>query len=224
MIVLAIDTAFDACSAAIVSGGDVLWAEQRIIGKGHSEILPPMIAAGLSAAKVAPAEIDRIGVVIGPGAFAGVRVGVAFARGFSIGLHAGVSGISSNEALAASLPPGEGLIATVFDARRGQVYAALHDADLDALLPPFVASPDEAAARLSDAANGARLRIAGSGSALVGMRHQHTEQNVLHADPVAIARRAAARPSTRELPAPLYLRPPDAAPSAGSIFAGFPPP
>ncbi|MDZ7629352.1 MAG: tRNA (adenosine(37)-N6)-threonylcarbamoyltransferase complex dimerization subunit type 1 TsaB [Parvularculaceae bacterium] len=223
MIILAIDTAFDACSAAIISGSNVLWAEQRIIGKGHSEILPPMVATGFAAAKITPKDIGRIGVVVGPGAFAGVRVGVAFARGFRIGLEAGLVGITSNEALAASLPPGEGLIATVFNARRGQVYAALHDAAVNALLPPFVASPDEAAARLSAVAGGAQIRLAGSGAALMITNSQYTEEKALHADPVAIARRAAIRPVAPELPTPLYLRPPDAAPSSGSIFAGLAP-
>ncbi|HBS32174.1 MAG TPA: tRNA (adenosine(37)-N6)-threonylcarbamoyltransferase complex dimerization subunit type 1 TsaB [Parvularcula sp.] len=223
MITLAIDTAFDACSAAILSGGDVLWAEQKIIGKGHSEVLPPMVAAGLRASGVAPKEIARIGVVVGPGAFAGVRVGLAFARAFRLGLKADVAGITSHEALAASLPPGVGLIATVFDARRGQVYAALHDADLRELTAPFVATPSEAAARLSGAACGARLRVAGSGKALVAFGHQFTDEPLQHADPAAIARRAALRAPAGALPAPLYLRPPDAAPSKGSLFDGLSP-
>lgn len=220
MITLAIDTAFDACSAAILSGDDILWAEQRIIGKGHSEVLPPMVAAGLKSAGVAPKEIARIGVVIGPGAFAGVRVGLAFARAFRLGLPADIVGVTSHEALAASLPPGAGLIATIFDARRGQVYAALHDAGLTELVAPFVASPAEAAARLTAAAP---VRVAGSGRGLVALDRPPTEEETLYADPAALARRAASKPRPPELPAPLYLRPPDAAPSAGSIFDGLQP-
>jgi tRNA threonylcarbamoyladenosine biosynthesis protein TsaB len=204
MITLAIDTAFDACSAAILSGGDILWTEQRIIGKGHSEVLPPMIAAGLRAAKVEPKTISRISVVIGPGAFAGVRVGLAFARAFRLGLEADVIGVTSHEALAASLPPGADLIATVFDARRGQVYAALHDAGLNELIAPFVATPD-----------------AGSGKALVALDRPPAEEELLYADPAAIARRGAMRAPSAALPVPLYLRPPDAAPSKGSLFDGL---
>jgi tRNA threonylcarbamoyladenosine biosynthesis protein TsaB len=223
MITLAIDTAFDACSAAIVSGDDVLWAEQRIIGKGHSEVLPPMVAAGLRSAGVAPNGIARIGVVIGPGAFAGVRVGLAFARAFRLGLQADVAGVTSHEALAASLPPGADLIATVFDARRGQVYAALHDARLNELIAPFVATPEDAAARLSAGVGGARLRVAGSGKALVALDRQSAEETTLYAGPAAIARLAARRTPSAALPVPLYLRPPDAAPSKGSLFDGLQP-
>jgi len=221
MIILSIDTAFDACSAATLSGDDILWTEQQIIGKGHAEALPPMIARGLRAARIAPRDIDRIGVVIGPGAFAGVRVGLAFARAFRIGLKADVVGLTSNEALAASLAPGRGLIASVFDARRGQVYAALHDAMLAELLAPFVASPAGAAEAIMAAANGAPLRLAGSGAFLLAPHTGGAIDAVAHIDPVALARHAAAKPRSLSPPAPLYLRPPDAAPAAASLFAGL---
>lgn len=221
MIVLAFDTAFDACSAAILRGDDVLWAERRIIGKGHSEALPPMVASGLAAASVTPAAIDRIGVVIGPGAFAGVRVGLAFARAFRIGLNADIVGVSSTHALAASLAPHAGPTAIVFDARRGQVYAALYDAALTEVVPPFVARPSEATAKILDAAAPGPLRLAGSGAPLVIHGHRAMVDPALHADPVAIARLARATPPSAAAPAPLYLRPPDAAPAAASPLAGL---
>ncbi len=219
--ILSLDTAFDACSAAILSGDDVLWAEQRIIGKGHAEVLPPMVASGLKAAHVPPGVIDRIGVVIGPGAFAGVRVGLAFARAFRIGLKADVVGLSSHEALAASLAPADGFTAPVFDARRGQVYAALYDASLNELLAPFVASHDAAAAAIASSAGAAPLRLAGSGASLLKLDRPYTRDPTLHVDPAALARRAAGKPASPVPPAPLYLRPPDAAPAAASLFAGL---
>jgi tRNA threonylcarbamoyladenosine biosynthesis protein TsaB len=224
MIVLAFDTAFDACSAAILRGDDVLWAERKIIGKGHSEALPPMVASGLSAARVTPAAIDRIGVVIGPGAFAGVRVGVAFARAFPLGLKADVVGVSSTQALAATLAPPAGPTAIVFDARRGQVYAALYDASLKELVPPFVASPEEAARKLSEAAGVPTLRLAGSGAGLLALASAAVIDAALYADPVAIARRARTLAPASAPPVPLYLRPPDAAPAAACLFAGSGPP
>ena len=221
MIVLALDTAFEACSAAILSGDYVLWTEQKIIGKGHSEVLPPMIADGLRAAGVAPRDVDRIGVVVGPGAFAGVRVGLAFARSFRLGLKADVAGVASNEALAASLAPGAALIAAVFDARRGQVYAALYGADLAEIIGPFVAGPEEASARISAAATAAPLRLAGSGAGLLRLDRPYTVDSSIHIDPVALARRAATAPASPAPPGPLYLRPPDAAPAAASLFSGL---
>ena len=221
MILLGIDTAFDACSAAIVSGDDVLWAERRIIGKGHSEVLPPMVAAGLNSSGVGPAAITRIGVVIGPGAFAGVRVGLAFARAFRIGHEADVAGVTSTQALAASLSHHEGATAVIFDARRGQVYAALYGEDGEAIVPPFVAAPEAAAARLSAGAEGRRLRLAGSGAGLVEINRPYTVDPAIWADPAAIAALAARRPAAAVLPQPLYLRPPDAAPAAATLFSGL---
>lgn len=221
MIVLALDTAFDACSAAILSGKDILWSEQRIIGKGHSEVLPPMVAAGLRSAGVRPAEVDRIGVVIGPGAFAGVRVGLAFARAFRIGLKADVVGLTSTAALAMSLAPFDGLTAIAFDARRGQVYAALYDAGGGERLAPFVAAPEAAAERLGAEAKGAAMRLAGSGAGLIAPHGPYTIDPEVCADPSAIARRAALGPPSEAMPQPLYLRPSDAAPAAASLFLGL---
>ncbi|MFN0024213.1 MAG: tRNA (adenosine(37)-N6)-threonylcarbamoyltransferase complex dimerization subunit type 1 TsaB [Parvularculaceae bacterium] len=221
MLILSIDTAFDACSAAITDGIAVLWMDQKIIGRGHSEILPPMVAGGFGIAGVGARDLGRIGVVIGPGAFAGVRVGLAFARALRIGLKAEVVGVSSNEALAASMALGPEFLAPVFDARRGQVYAALYDAALNECLAPFVAAPAEASARIAAAAGAGRLTLAGSGAALMTLDRPYTVDPVMHADPVALARRAGQKPASLTLPAPLYLRPPDAAPARASLFAGF---
>lgn len=219
MKTLAIDTSFEACSAAILDDDRTLWAETKIIGRGHAETLPLMVARGLGAAGLTVCELDRIGVVIGPGAFAGIRVGLAFARGLCLGTGVKAVGVSSLKALAASVAP-EGLLAPVFDARRGQVYAALYDRSLRELIEPFVASPEEAARRLMDA-GAAALTFAGSGAGLVAP-HFTAPVSVSAAttiDPLALARLSAAAPLPPSPPAPLYLRPPDAAPSAGSPFA-----
>lgn len=218
MRVLAVDTSFDACSAAILDGEKVLWHDQRVIGRGHSEVLPVMVAAGIDAAGFKASDFDRIGVVIGPGAFAGVRVGLAFARAFCLGTKAKAVGVSSLKALAASVEQ-NGLIAPVFDARRGQVYAALYDASLRELIEPFVAAPAEASRRLSGEAR-ERLILAGSGAPLISFYlsapFETSPVSLIH--PVAVARLAMSAALPSSPPAPLYLRPPDAAPSAGGLF------
>lgn len=218
MKVLAIDTSFEACSAAIVDDGDVAWAETKVIGRGHSEILPVMVAEGLATAGIAVRDLDRIGVVIGPGTFAGIRVGLAFARGLCLGTGVRAVGVTSLKALAAGCEPHE-FIAPIFDARRGQVYAALHDRSLRELIEPFVASPADAAWRLSGGA-ASSLTLAGSGAALVAphLGAAFAISATTTIDPAALARLAAAAPAPSSPPSPLYLRPPDAAPSRGSLF------
>lgn len=218
MKVLAIDTAFEACSAAIVDDGHVAWAETRMIGRGHSEVLPVMAAEGLRAVGIAVRDLDRVGVVVGPGAFAGIRVGLAFARGLCLGTGVRAVGVTSLRALAASNGPHE-FIAPVFDARRGQVYAALYDRSLRELIEPFVASPADAARRLSGGA-ASSLTLAGSGAALIAphLSAAFTISATTTIDPAALARLVAAAPAPSSPPSPLYLRPPDAAPSRGSLF------
>jgi tRNA threonylcarbamoyladenosine biosynthesis protein TsaB len=220
MRVLAIDTSFEACSAALAEGEQVLWRETRMIGRGHSEVLPVMASAGLASAGLTVRDLDRIGVVVGPGAFAGVRVGLAFARGLCLGTKARAVGVTSLTALAASVGSAR-ITAPVFDARRGQVYAALFDASLRERIAPFVASPEAAAARLLAQAGGEPLTLAGSGAGLVApfLRGGFEMSEIAVIDPDALARLTLLADAPASPPAPLYLRPPDAAPPRKSLFA-----
>ncbi|MEZ5920845.1 MAG: tRNA (adenosine(37)-N6)-threonylcarbamoyltransferase complex dimerization subunit type 1 TsaB [Parvularculaceae bacterium] len=215
MRVLAFDTAFDACSVAILESEKTLWSNTDIIGRGHAEVLPPMAARALEESNLKIADFDRIGVVTGPGAFAGIRVGVAFARGLALASGIEAHGVSSLRALHASAPQFEADAACVFDARRGQVYAALYAAGGTELIAPFVAAPDDAATRIRRAAY-----ILGNGAVLVNEFLPNAKQaNVTTIDPVAIARLVAGAPPSSLMPLPIYLRPPDAAPGKASPFA-----
>ncbi len=222
MIVLGLDTALKSCAVAILREGEAAGDNFAPMEKGHAEHLAPMVAKTLKEAGISPGDLDRIGVVIGPGGFAGVRVGLAFARGFAIGLKAKVTGVTSLEALAAALPA-KGLRAAVIDARRGQVYAALYDEGSYPVLDSFVAGPEEARERLADAAGARRVAVTGDGLALLGPLPADwdaaTARTVI--DAKIVARLAAAAPEPVAPPSPLYLRPPDAARAEPSPFAGL---
>src|SRR6266478_4908642 len=84
--VLAIDTALEACSAAILDTerGDGVTSRSLPMARGHAEALVPLIAAIMSDANVEFTELDRIAVTVGPGSFTGLRVGVAAARGIAL--------------------------------------------------------------------------------------------------------------------------------------------
>ncbi|MEM9707064.1 MAG: tRNA (adenosine(37)-N6)-threonylcarbamoyltransferase complex dimerization subunit type 1 TsaB, partial [Pseudomonadota bacterium] len=194
-------------------------------------------------ASVAPQEIDRIGVVVGPGAFAGVRVGLAFARAFSLGLKAACIGVTSLEALAASAFPERQTpdiasaearrtyyVAPVIDARRGQVYAALYDAQGAAIVDPFVAAPDAALETITASmgasapkpdAGEAKVFILGDGAGLIDGPPDWRRLERLAIDPSMVARMAMAKEVMATRPAPLYLRPPDAKAPQQSLFAGL---
>ena len=82
MRVLAIDTALEACSVAVLDTerGDIVAAETLPMTRGHAEALVPLLARVMDKAAVAFSELDRIAVTTGPGSFTGLRVGISAAR------------------------------------------------------------------------------------------------------------------------------------------------
>ncbi len=227
MLVLGFDTALQSCSVAIMRDGKLLAEVAEPLVKGHAERLAPMVAEALSAAGVAMADVDRVGVVVGPGGFTGVRVGLAFARGAGVGGKIEVVGVTSLAALAANVEAdAETLIAPVIDARRGQVYAALYGANGDVRAAPFVATPEEAAAKLKAASATQRVLTVGTGAPLLPASNSQWSSSAApdQLDAKIVARLAAAAPTPAAPPAPLYLRGPDAKPQAPSRFRADPAP
>jgi tRNA threonylcarbamoyladenosine biosynthesis protein TsaB len=100
MRVLAIDTALEACSVAVLDTEGRARSRSLPMARGHAEALLPLVATVMSDARTEFDELDRIAVTVGPGSFTGLRVGVAAARG--IGLAAGkpVVGLTTLAAIA----------------------------------------------------------------------------------------------------------------------------
>ncbi len=86
MLILAIDTALDACAAAVldIDAGRLIAQESQAMKRGHAEALMPLIARVIKAAGIAFAALDRIAVTTGPGSFTGLRVGLSAARGIAL--------------------------------------------------------------------------------------------------------------------------------------------
>jgi tRNA threonylcarbamoyladenosine biosynthesis protein TsaB len=99
MLILAINTAGDACEAALARDGAMLAARSEPMTQGHDARLAPVVEEVMREAGAAFADLDRIAVVVGPGSFTGVRVGVAFARGLALAVDIPAVGVSSLEAL-----------------------------------------------------------------------------------------------------------------------------
>lgn len=208
MIVLALDTALGACSAAVTRDGQALAAMSEPMTRGHQERLASLVQETMFEAGVAFADLDRIGVTVGPGSFTGLRVGLAFAKGLGLALGKPCIGVGVLEALAAS-NPGQGLTVAVIDAKRGQVYVQVFDAAA-ALMAPDALPIEDAAARLAELWRGGPVRLVGPGGHLLA--EVAPEIEILERagpDPLAVCALAAARPA--DVPArPLYLRAPDA--------------
>lgn len=206
MIVLGLDTCLSACSAAVIDGDRVLASRREPMTRGHQERLGPLVAEVMAEAGLGFDRLDRIGVTVGPGSFTGLRVGIAFAKGLSTALGIPAVGVAALEALAATAP--KGLTAAAIDARRGQIYFQAFS-DAVALSDPEALSLEDAAARLVVLQREGPVAILGSAAQALGGRDSDSPEAP---DPVDIARLAAVR--TLVPLQPLYLRPPDARPSA----------
>jgi tRNA threonylcarbamoyladenosine biosynthesis protein TsaB len=207
VIILALDTCLDACSVAAWADGRTLAVRSEPMARGHQERLAPMAAEVLADAGLAPADLDRIGVTVGPGSFTGLRVGLAFAKGLALALDRPCIGVGTLEALA--LGAGEGFVAAAVDARRERLYLQAFDAGRPVMAPDILDIP-VAAARLAELWNGGPARLVGSGAPLVAAVLPGAEIDPLAVpDSAVIARLAAAR-TPGPPPRPLYLRAPDA--------------
>jgi len=203
MLVLALDTALETCSAALVRGGRVLAARSEPMARGHQERIAPLVDELTSEAGIAFSELDRIGVTRGPGSFTGLRVGLAFAKGLGFALGRPVVGIGTLQALAAGVA---GPAAAVIDARRDQIYVQAFG-DGEPLTPPEALRVEDAALRLVPFRP---TRLVGPGAALLAKAFPGAEVAAGGVDPVALAGLVAAAPEPRTAPEPLYLRAPDA--------------
>lgn len=205
MITLGLDASGAACAAAIIEDGDVRARQSETIGRGHAERLAGLTQAALSEAGLEPAALDRIGVIAGPGAFTGLRVGVAFARGLGLTLGVPALGLSALEVWARAVnPDGDRPVLAAHDARRGDLAWAVYGPGQrsEMRLTPISEAADAARA-LNDPI------VTGSGAALLGAALGQTLTASGPPDIVLTAKIAAARHDLT--PAlPLYQRPPDA--------------
>lgn len=205
MRILVIDTALEACTAAVFDNELLTGLRAETMARGHSERLGGFVRDAVSEAGCGFAAIDRIGVTVGPGSFTGLRVGLAFAQGLGAALDCPVVGISTLAALAWTVDGGRGRTAAVIDARRGQVYLQRFEEGRPASVPEAL-SLDAAAAALGSA--GGEWRLTGSGASLLG----GADQGAAAPSPLALATLAGHLDPGNHPPRPLYLRAPDATP------------
>lgn len=103
MLILSIDTALDACAAAVLdtSAGGAIALESQPMKRGHAEALMPLIARVMKASGIGFAALDRIAATTGPGSFTGLRVGLSAARGIALAAGKPVVGVTTLTAYAA---------------------------------------------------------------------------------------------------------------------------
>lgn len=218
MLTLAIDCSARFCSAALYRDDEdrILAAASPDIGRGHAEQLPSVVQLVLAEAGMDLSGLNRIGVTIGPGSFAGIRVGVAFARGLALALHVPVVGVGSLEAIAipAARRSHQPVLA-VLDARRDHVWAILVD-DAGTQIHPATELTPEAATGWALARD---CKIIGSGAPLLAAIDPSLKSRII-GDSIApeiadVAQLAAGLDPDANPAEPRYLRDADAKPQTG---------
>jgi tRNA threonylcarbamoyladenosine biosynthesis protein TsaB len=218
MLVLAIDTALAACSAAVLETrqGAVLASETIEMTRGHAEAIMPMIARVMDEAEIEFRELDRIAVTTGPGSFTGLRVGISAARGIALAAGKPAIGLSTLAAFAAPHIAADDMMAvsSVIDARHDHVYLQVFGSGGRTVVPPRIAPLREA---LRASLTGT-TRLVGSAAQALAAIWPKNERPPAAVDQRGapdvgwVARLGAAAAESSSPPKPLYLRAPDAQP------------
>jgi tRNA threonylcarbamoyladenosine biosynthesis protein TsaB len=219
MLILAIDTALDACAAAVLDteAGGLIAQESQAMKRGHAEALMPLIARVIEQSGIGFAGLDRIAVTTGPGSFTGLRVGISAARGIALAANKPVVGVTTLTAYAAPVVSqnGEQPVISAIDARHDQVYLQVVSGNGSSLIWPQAAPIEEAL----EASRFGVPHLVGNAARILADRWPADapppfKVDALPAPDIAWVGWLGAAVSPDTAPArPFYLRAPDAKPS-----------
>lgn len=214
--ILALDSATAACSVAVLSSGRIVARRFAPMATGHAQALVPLIETVMAESGVAFPALDHIAVTVGPGAFTGLRVGLAAAQGIALATGKPLGGVTTLEAVAhaVDMHAREGTVLLVaIESKRRELFVQSFAADLSPLDAPAAVLPENLCTHVppgalvvaGDAAVRAEEALAKCG------RRASIITDAAHPDAAHVAAVAAARLAAGGalLPArPLYLRAP----------------
>lgn len=191
MKLLALDTATEACSVALMVDGHTL-SRYDVAGRSHTARLPAMLQELMAAAGLSYAQLDGYVCGVGPGSFAGVRIGVGFIKGLALAHERPVVAVSSLQMLALpALDAGAAQVLTAIDARMDEVYFAAWARGEDGL--PQALAPAQVTAPAQVDVHGGDWHAAGSGwHSYADALRSATGANLLAVDGAALPRAADA--------------------------------
>src|SRR6185312_15240530 len=216
MLILALDTALDACAAAVLDtrAGKLIAVESQSMKRGHAEALMPLIARVMKESGLPFAALDRIAVTTGPGSFTGLRVGLSAARGIGLAAAKPVVGLTTLAAYAAPVVSEgrEDPVISAIDARHDQVYFQVVSGNGSSLVRPKVAPIAEAL----EASRFGAPHLVGNAAKILAERWPADAPPPVEVDPLPapdinwVAWLGAAVNPATALARPFYLRAPDA--------------
>ena len=229
MLTLALDTTTRTGSVAVIRGDTLLSVVHGDATRTHGERLPAELETAMQLAGVNARELQLLVVASGPGAFTGLRIGLAAIQGLAMVLQAPTIAISALDALARcardEYHARDVVIATWMDAQRGEVFAAVYDppsasgADSIPAEPPVVAAPEHVLDRLHESGRSHFLFIGDGATRYREAIERATSNSLIVETPAALAPFLARLGSHRAARGdagpphalqPLYVRRPDA--------------
>ncbi len=130
MKILAVETATEACSAALLIQGEVS-ERWELAPRAHTRLILPMIDSLMAEAGLLPNQLDALAFGCGPGSFTGVRIATAVVHGIALGADLPVLPVSTLAALAQDYYDGHAALTlfTAMDARMGEIFWGIYQRD-----------------------------------------------------------------------------------------------
>lgn len=167
---LCLETALSACSVCLAEDDTLIAEAGSDIPNSASDHIHRLADTVLQTAGWQLRDLQAIAVSIGPGSYTGLRIGLAAAKGYAYALSIPIVTVSTLQAMAWGLKHRQGIdadrYAPAIDARRDEIFWAMYDRNLQALLPEAPLIVDEAAGKYFEP--GLRYALPGSGATKIG--------------------------------------------------------
>ncbi|MBO8126288.1 MAG: tRNA (adenosine(37)-N6)-threonylcarbamoyltransferase complex dimerization subunit type 1 TsaB [Firmicutes bacterium] len=171
MNLLAFDSSTPVGSVAVLSGGEVKAELTLSVQRTHSEHLMPAVEEVVAASGLNLEQLDALAVGTGPGSYTGIRIALGTAMGIGYALNLPVVGIPTLDTLAMAVWPAPGVVVSLLDARRNEVYCGIYRTKPR---PPYLIQQEEPAVEkltsLPQKVQGEPVTFVGPGALL----HQET--------------------------------------------------
>lgn len=149
MRILYVDTSSSFLYTSIYEDGKIIAHCNEEYGQSLSEVALPKIVEMFQKNNLSPKDVDKIIVVNGPGSFTGVRIGITISKVYAWSSNIPITTITSLEAMALSSNNNK-VHVPIINARRGYVYTAIYDTNMDVILKPVHIKFDELKEKLKD--------------------------------------------------------------------------